>query len=234
MYSPQKQLRAIERALSESGRNGVMLTRQAPPSGECSFRMQALHMTSCLASYHSSVSQRADSAPLSAIRHSRSFDISTTALQHAKRFAFLFINPDISRSRSPEHLATPSCVPPCFMSVTIRLKLLRPPRNSSLTCIPNHLRILLRMWIQTLQARNRATPPWYSSVSHTGWSTDPKQVTKMYPYSLRPVLIITSIVGFIWAVALGVHSIRDRNDDAGELVVTSESLFSYSRQERLR
>lgn len=42
------------------------------------------------------------------------------------------------------------------------------------------------------------------------------QMSKLYPYSLRPVLIITSILGLAWALVLGVASINDRGDDFGE------------------
>lgn len=38
----------------------------------------------------------------------------------------------------------------------------------------------------------------------------------MYPYSLRPTLIFTSIIGFIWAIAMAVTSFRYMTSDAGE------------------
>jgi hypothetical protein len=36
-------------------------------------------------------------------------------------------------------------------------------------------------------------------------------VTKVYPYSLRPILIFTSFLGCIWALVMGVNSIKDRS-----------------------
>ncbi|WVQ85953.1 hypothetical protein IAT38_008121 [Cryptococcus sp. DSM 104549] len=45
-------------------------------------------------------------------------------------------------------------------------------------------------------------PPRYATV-----------VRKVYPYSLRPIVIFISIVGFIYGLALGVESIRDMNND---------------------
>ncbi|RSH85286.1 hypothetical protein EHS25_005093 [Saitozyma podzolica] len=44
-------------------------------------------------------------------------------------------------------------------------------------------------------------PPRYAAV-----------VSKVYPYSLRPVLIFTSFLGFLWAIVMGVNSIRNRSN----------------------
>ena len=41
------------------------------------------------------------------------------------------------------------------------------------------------------------------------------QISKVYPYSLRPVVIITSCLGLGWGVALGVISLQDRGDQFG-------------------
>ncbi|KAK4688613.1 hypothetical protein P7C73_g1501, partial [Tremellales sp. Uapishka_1] len=46
-------------------------------------------------------------------------------------------------------------------------------------------------------------------------TTRTRMVTKMYPYNLRPVLIFTSILGVVWAIAMAVSNIRDMSDDAG-------------------
>ncbi|WVF68202.1 hypothetical protein IAT40_002967 [Kwoniella sp. CBS 6097] len=45
-------------------------------------------------------------------------------------------------------------------------------------------------------------PPRYTAV-----------VTKVYPYSLRPVVFFTAFIGFIYGIALGVASIKDMGDD---------------------
>ncbi|OWZ70085.1 hypothetical protein AYX14_04486 [Cryptococcus neoformans] len=45
-------------------------------------------------------------------------------------------------------------------------------------------------------------PPRYTAV-----------VRKVYPYSLRPIVIFLSLVGFIYGLALGIDSITDINDD---------------------
>lgn len=47
-------------------------------------------------------------------------------------------------------------------------------------------------------------PPRYAAV-----------VSKVYPYSLRPVLIFTSFLGFLWAIVMGVNSIRNRSNSGG-------------------
>lgn len=48
---------------------------------------------------------------------------------------------------------------------------------------------------------NTGPPPRYTAV-----------VRKVYPYSLRPVVIFLSLIGFIYGLALGINSIRDRNN----------------------
>lgn len=48
---------------------------------------------------------------------------------------------------------------------------------------------------------NIGPPPRYTAV-----------VRKVYPFSLRPVVIFLSLAGFIYGLALGVDSITDRND----------------------
>ncbi|OCF33667.1 hypothetical protein I316_04741 [Kwoniella heveanensis BCC8398] len=45
-------------------------------------------------------------------------------------------------------------------------------------------------------------PPRYTAV-----------VTKVYPYSLRPVVFFTAFIGFIYGIALGVAAIKDMGDD---------------------
>lgn len=37
-------------------------------------------------------------------------------------------------------------------------------------------------------------------------------VKKVYPYNLRPVFLVTSLVGFIWSVVIGVEGIQDLGD----------------------
>jgi hypothetical protein len=39
---------------------------------------------------------------------------------------------------------------------------------------------------------------------------------KVYPYSLRPIVIFTAILGLIWAVVMGAEEIRDMGSDNGE------------------
>lgn len=51
---------------------------------------------------------------------------------------------------------------------------------------------------------NTGPPPRYTAV-----------VRKVYPYSLRPVVIFLSLIGFIYGLALGINSIRDRNNANG-------------------
>ncbi|WVQ70667.1 hypothetical protein IAR50_000189 [Cryptococcus sp. DSM 104548] len=69
-------------------------------------------------------------------------------------------------------------------------------------------------------ATNNATPSSYPSGNNnnTPPSTGPPPrytavVRRVYPYSLRPIVIFVSIVGFIYGIALGVESIKERNDD---------------------
>ncbi|KAJ9108702.1 hypothetical protein QFC21_000022 [Naganishia friedmannii] len=39
-----------------------------------------------------------------------------------------------------------------------------------------------------------------------------RMVKKVYPYNLRPVFLVTSLVGFIWSVVIGVEGIQDLSD----------------------
>ncbi len=67
--------------------------------------------------------------------------------------------------------------------------------------------------------RNAGPPPRYSAMGrHLFFKkcrSDHQQMTKVYPYSLRPILIVASCIGFIWAVAMGTGSIRNRGNDGG-------------------
>ncbi|EIW69892.1 hypothetical protein TREMEDRAFT_73651 [Tremella mesenterica DSM 1558] len=60
------------------------------------------------------------------------------------------------------------------------------------------------MWsgLETRPPPPTGPPPRYAAV-----------VTKVYPYSLRPVMFFTSFLGFIWALAMGIISIRDRGSE---------------------
>ncbi|KAK8850520.1 hypothetical protein IAR55_004438 [Kwoniella newhampshirensis] len=62
-------------------------------------------------------------------------------------------------------------------------------------------------------------PPRYTAV-----------VAKVYPYTLRPVVIVTSIIGFIYGLALGVESVRDfssRNEIPKERIYDIISAIFY-------
>ncbi|WVQ95642.1 hypothetical protein IAU59_002740 [Kwoniella sp. CBS 9459] len=56
--------------------------------------------------------------------------------------------------------------------------------------------------MQTLSQPPTGPPPRYTAV-----------VTKVYPYSLRPVVVFTACIGFIYGIALGIASIKDLGDD---------------------
>jgi hypothetical protein len=40
-------------------------------------------------------------------------------------------------------------------------------------------------------------------------------VRKVYPYSLRPIMLTISIVGCIWSLIVGVESIKELGDEGG-------------------
>lgn len=54
----------------------------------------------------------------------------------------------------------------------------------------------------------------------------------MYPYSLRPIVAITSLLGIIWGVAMGVACIRGRNDDSKPVTLVNLRLTGISDDER--
>nr|ODN89948.1 hypothetical protein L203_01865 [Cryptococcus depauperatus CBS 7841] len=66
--------------------------------------------------------------------------------------------------------------------------------------------------VQNVPVTNTASMP-----NGESWTGPPPAYTtvvrKVYPYSLRPVVIFVSIVGFIYGLALGVGSIRDISVD---------------------
>ncbi|ODN99471.1 hypothetical protein L198_03315 [Cryptococcus wingfieldii CBS 7118] len=70
-----------------------------------------------------------------------------------------------------------------------------------------------------LATDNNMPPPHPSAIeNHVSPSTGPPPrytavVRRVYPYTLRPIVIFVSIVGFIYGIALGVESIKGRNDD---------------------
>jgi hypothetical protein len=43
-------------------------------------------------------------------------------------------------------------------------------------------------------------------------------IRRVYPYSLRPLVIGISIFGLIWGAAVGVSNIQDVGDEGGESV----------------
>ena len=57
-----------------------------------------------------------------------------------------------------------------------------------------------------------APPPPYTRV-----------IRRVYPYSLRPLVIGISIFGLIWGAAVGVSNIQDVGDEGGEIMVSLSS-----------
>lgn len=60
-------------------------------------------------------------------------------------------------------------------------------------------------------------PPRYATV-----------IAKAYPYSLRPVLIFTSILGLIWSLVMAVQQIQNRSNAYGKSLMRADMTILMS------
>jgi hypothetical protein len=49
-------------------------------------------------------------------------------------------------------------------------------------------------------------------------------IRRVYPYTLRPLVIVISVVGLIWATAVGVSNIQDVGDEGGEYITAINNI----------
>lgn len=58
--------------------------------------------------------------------------------------------------------------------------------------------------------QTRTAPPMDAPPPYT------RAIRRVYPYSLRPLVIVISLLGLIWATALGVSNIQDIGGEGGK------------------
>lgn len=90
------------------------------------------------------------------------------------------------------------------------------PRCNTFTCIP-----LERSLLYCLHYHRHSTSIQVMSLqaqAHTPTGPPPRYAAvmrKVYPYSLRPIVIFTAILGLIWCVVMGAEEIRDMSSPNG-------------------